>query len=201
MEREFTTFLTLRDLTVSNSINSVNIPKRAKLNLRLEGNTRLTATTDYTPAIYVDKDGFLTIAGPGTLTARTKQYAAAIGTGNASSGSITINGGTIYAYGGTQGAGIGCGKSDSAVVTCGPVTVNGGVVRAYGYLSVSDGKGVGGWAAGIGCGTGYSQSGGSLTSYTQTGGDVEAYGETAAASAAAAAAGSHARATAAGAVP
>ena len=177
---DFTTFLTLRDLTVSNSINSVNIPKRAKLNLRLEGNNRLTATTDYTPAIYVDKDGFLTIAGPGTLTARTKQYAAAIGTGNASSGSITINGGTIYAYGGTQGAGIGCGKSDSAVISCGPVTINGGTVRAYGYLSVSGGKGVGGWAAGIGCGTGYSQSGGSLTSYTQTGGDVEAYGETAA---------------------
>ena len=177
---DFTTFLTLRDLTVSNSINSVNIPKRAKLNLRLEGNTQLTATTDYTPAIYVDKDGFLTIAGPGTLTARTKQYAAAIGTGNASSGSITINGGTIYAYGGTQGAGIGCGKSDSAVISCGPVTINGGTVRAYGYLSVSGGKGVGGWAAGIGCGTGYSQSGGSLMSYTQTGGDVEAYGETAA---------------------
>ena len=71
-------------------------------------------------------------------------------------------------------------KSDSAVISCGPVTINGGTVRAYGYLSVSGGKGVGGWAAGIGCGTGYSQSGGSLTSYTQTGGDVEAYGETAA---------------------
>ena len=177
---DHTTFLTLRGLTVSNSINSVNVPQRAKLNLRLEGDTRLTATTDYTPAIYVDKQGSLTIDGPGTLTARSKQYAAAIGSGSASCGSISINGGTIYAYGGTQGAGIGCGKSDSAVISCGPVTINGGTVRAYGYLSVSGGKGVGGWAAGIGCGTGYSQSGGSLTSYTQTGGDVEAYGETAA---------------------
>ena len=179
----FTTFLTLRGVTVTNNDYLVATSDRSTVNLRLEGNNEINCASDGYPAIYVNggaNGGSLTIDGPGTLTARSKQYAAAIGAAGKNCGAITINGGTIYAYAGTQGAGIGCGKSDNEVVTCGPVTVNGGVVRAYGFLSVSGGKGNGGWAAGIGCGTGYSQSGGGLTSYTQTGGDVEAYGETAA---------------------
>ena len=180
---DHTTFLTLRNVTISNSVDVVSVSSRATLNLRLEGDNRLQTTADYKPPVYVDyRQGKLVIDGPGTLTAQSKQYAAAIGSANSSCGAITINGGTIYAYGGIQGAGIGCGKSDSSVVTCGPVTVNGGVVRAYGFHRNSNGTltGANGWAAGIGCGTGWSQNGGGLTSYTQTGGDVEAYGETAA---------------------
>ena len=181
----FTTFLTLRNVSITNNDYVIATSEKSTVNLRLEGNNAISCASDGYPAIYVNggaNGGALTIDGPGTLTARSRQYAAAIGSAGKSCGAITINGGTIYAYGGTQGPGIGCSKSDSAVVTCGPVTVNGGVVRAYGFLPNANGSlsGANGWAAGIGCGTGYSQSGGGLTSYTQTGGDVEAYGETAA---------------------
>ena len=178
-----TTFLTVRNATITNSANVISTSAGSTLNLRLEGDNRIICDTDNITPINVNSLATLVIDGPGTLTAMAQSYAAAIGAGGKeSSGAITVNGGTIYAYGGMQGAGIGCGKSDNVVVTCGPITVNGGTVRAYGFHRTANGGVLGstGWAAGIGCGTGYSQNGGSLTSYTQTGGDVEAYGETAA---------------------
>ena len=177
-----TTFLTIRNVTITNNSYTLSTSAGSMLNLRLEGDNWMSSYTDYNPAILVVNQSTIVIDGPGTLFAQAPNYAAAIGAGGNSCGAITINGGTIYAYGGTQGAGIGCGKNDGSVVTCGPVTVNGGTVRAYGFYRTSAGgvSGSTGWAAGIGCGTGYSQNGGGLTSYTQTGGDVEAYGETAA---------------------
>ena len=177
-----TTFLTIRNVTITNNSHTLSTSAGSMLNLRLEGDNWMSSYTDYNPAVLVVNQSTIVIDGPGTLFAQAPNYAAAIGAGGNSCGAITINGGTIYAYGGTQGAGIGCGKNDGSVVTCGPVTVNGGTVRAYGFYRTSAGgvSGSTGWAAGIGCGTGYSQNGGGLTSYTQTGGDVEAYGETAA---------------------
>ena len=177
-----TTFLTIRNVTITNNSYTLSTSAGSTLNLRLEGDNWMSSYTDYNPAVLVVDQSTIVIDGPGTLIAQAPNYAAAIGAGGNSCGAITINGGTIYAYGGTQGAGIGCGKSDGAVVTCGPVTVNGGTVRAYGFYRAANGgvSGGTGWAAGIGCGTCYNQSGGGLTSYTQTGGDVEAYGETAA---------------------
>ena len=177
-----TTFLTVRNVTITNSTHTISTSSGSTLNLRLEGDNWIGSYVDYNPVALVVNPSAMVIDGPGTLIAQGANYAAAIGAGNVSCGSITINGGTIYAYGGTQGAGIGCGKNDGSVVTCGPIAVNGGIVRAYGFYRNANGTltGANGWAAGIGCGTGYSQSGGGLTSYTQTGGDVEAYGETAA---------------------
>ena len=177
-----TTFLTVRNVTITNSTHTISTSSGSTLNLRLEGDNWMSSYGDYNPAILVVNQSAIVIDGPGTLFAQGPNYAAAIGAGGNSCGAITINGGTIYAYGGTQGAGIGCGKNDGSVVTCGPIAVNGGTVRAYGFYRNANGTltGANGWAAGIGCGTGYSQSGGGLTSYTQTGGDVEAYGETAA---------------------
>lgn len=55
-------------------------------------------------------------------------------------GTIVINGGTVYAHGGHQAAGIGGGLNSAATATS--ITVNGGTVYAYG----------GRWAAGIGDG-------------------------------------------------
>lgn len=179
------TFLTVRNVTITNSSYTLATSAGNTFNLRLEGDNWISCYNDGQPAILVDSQGGLVIDGTGTLTAQAPSYAGAIGAGGSSScGAITINGGTIYASGGMQGAGIGCGKTDESgkTVTCGPVTVNGGVVRAYGFHRTSAGgvSGSTGWAAGIGCGTAYNQNGGNLTSYTQTGGDVEAYGETAA---------------------
>ena len=182
------TFLTFRNLTASPSNRVVDLVTRANTTLYLEGaNTirTLSAVQNQSHApIAVASSAKLTIEGPGSLMARASQYSAAIGgCGNASCGAITINGGTIYAYGGMQGAGIGCGLNNGTAGTCGAITVNGGTVRAYGFSFNTDGKTANkntGWAAGIGGATGHNCNGGNLTSYTQTGGDVEAYGETAA---------------------
>ena len=187
-EQDHITFLTFRNLTATPSNRVVDIVARATTTLRLEGvnsiRTLSAAQNQSHAPIAVASNAKLTIEGPGTLTAKASQYSAAIGgCGNASCGAITINGGTIYAYGGMQGAGIGCGLNNGTAGTCGAITVNGGTVRAYGFSFNSDGKTANkntGWAAGIGGATGHNCSGGKLTSYTQTGGDVEAYGETAA---------------------
>jgi len=179
------TFLTLRDVTLTNRNYIISTARNTELTLSLEGTNELVSVTASTPAINVVDGAELVIDGAGTLIAESPSYAAAIGTGGSySSGSVTINGGAVYAYGGMQGAGIGCGKTDipGVSVTCGAVRVNGGIVRAYGFIRASNGgvSGSTGWAAGIGTGTSYITGGGSLASYTQTGGDVEAYGETAA---------------------
>ena len=186
-EPDHITFLTLRNLTATPSNRVVDVVGRANLTLKLEGENSirtLSAQQNQShAAIAVASTAKLTIEGPGKLTARSNRYSAAIGgCGNASSGTIIINGGTIYAYGGSQGAGIGCGVNGTTAGTCGPITVNGGTVRAYGFANGTSTTTIKdtGWAAGIGGGTGYSCHGGGLTSYTQTGGDVEAYGETAA---------------------
>jgi len=187
-ESDHITFLTFRNLTATPSNRVVDVVSRANTTLRLEGVNSiqtLSAVQNQAHApIAVASNAKLTIEGPGTLTAKANQYSAAIGgCGSNSSGEIIVNGGTIYAYGGMQGAGIGCGLNGSTAGTCGPITVNGGTVRAYGFSFSSDGKTANrntGWAAGIGGATGHNCNGGNLTSYTQTGGDVEAYGETAA---------------------
>ena len=84
------------------------------------------------------------------------------------SGTVTINAGRLEAKGGSQGAGIGVGSSDSVDgPTCGDVTVNGGTVIAW---TVN-------WGCGIGGATTYHKAGGNLKNYTQTGGDVRAHGQ------------------------
>ena len=89
------------------------------------------------PGIHVPSGSTLTIEGTGTLDARSNGWAAGIGGGSSiSCGNITINGGTITAIGGNNGAGIGCGKA-----TCGNISITGGTVEATGG---SNAAGIGG---------------------------------------------------------
>jgi len=179
--------VTFRDVTCINSNYTVYVGNRNKLTVVLEGTNQLRALSrehkSVNSPLHVPDTSELVIDGEGTLIAEALDYTAAIGAGGgANCGDITINGGTIYAYGGMQGAGIGCGITYSKAGNCGDVTINGGVVRAYGVRFNASGicDMNTGWAAGIGGATGRGCRGGNLKSYTQTGGDVEAYGNSAA---------------------
>ena len=83
-------------------------------------------------------------------------------------GTIIINGGSVYAYGGHQAAGIGGGLNGAATVTS--ITINGGTVSARG----------GRWAAGIGDGDSlqdnYTRLYGDPYAIVINGGTVEAVG-------------------------
>jgi len=98
--------------------------------------------------ITVNSGNSLTIYGQsgqtGKLTTGTpNDFMAGIGGGeNQSSGNITINGGTVNATGGYNGAGIGSGRYGN-----GSVTINGGTVNATGGV---DGSGIGGGNRGNG---------------------------------------------------
>ena len=100
--------------------------------LILTGDNELTGGGSDYPAIFVPQGSTLTIAGTGTLHAKVKGVAAAIGSGNATnnknSGNIVIKSGYIYAYGAAQSAGIG----SSQTGTCGDITIEGGEVNAWG---------------------------------------------------------------------
>ena len=89
------------------------------------------------PGIHVPSGKTLTIQGTGALDASSNGWAAGIGGGSSiSCGNITIEGGTITAMGGNNGAGIGCGKA-----TCGNISITGGTVEATGG---SNAAGIGG---------------------------------------------------------
>lgn len=104
------------------------------------------------PAVYVPQGSTLTIKGNGDLRAYGADVrvgyegGAGIGGGNkynnttVNCGNIVIDGGTIYAHGGNDAAGIGSGH----LGTCGTITINGGTIEAHG----------GGGSAGIGGGDG-----------------------------------------------
>ena len=106
------------------------------------------------PGIHVPSGSTLTIQGTGTLDARSNGWASGIGGGwSIASGNITINGGTITATGGNNGAGIGCGKTP-----CGNISITGGTVEATGG---SNAAGIGG-STDTSCGT-ITISGGTVT--------------------------------------
>ena len=115
----------------------------------LEG-TNIVRGSYRCPGIHVPSGYTLTIKSKnenGELNAYAFDYAAGIGGGWAlSCGNIVIEGGTIYAEGGAQCAGIGAGTSSAS---CGNITINGGVVTAKG----------GSGGCGIGAGTGHSSCG------------------------------------------
>ena len=108
------------------------------------------------PGIEVDAGESLIVEG-GTIDANGAAQAhngPGIGSGSGTAGSVTVHGGSIYAYGGTDGAGIG----GSAGHSGGSFTQDGGFVYARGA----------GNSAGIGGGSGHSGgtvniSGGTLT--------------------------------------
>ena len=109
--------------------------------------------------------------GMGALTANGASQSAGIGGGEGQpGGTITINGGRIYAYGGSDnnnGAGAGIGGGYSLYVReSGSITINGGYVTARGASA--------GWGGGAGIGGGGCS--GSINNVTITGGVIVAEG-------------------------
>ena len=157
--------------------------------VRKSQNSSLTIYGQSTPE--VDEEGHLTSnTGKLKVSGKTNSFSGIGGGGvtgeRSNAGSITINGGVIYATGGSYGAGIGGGDLGNG----GTITINGGMVTATGG---PQGAGIGGgaggaggniiinggsinakggfWAAGIGGGT--SGKGGTIKI---NGGDIKATG-------------------------
>ncbi|MBQ1852393.1 MAG: Cna B-type domain-containing protein [Lachnospiraceae bacterium] len=153
----------------SGSGNEISIGSRVTLsanstvNLILKDGVKLKVTSGITVPkgctlnIYAQSTG----SDMGQLYTGSNNVArnnAGIGGTGSGAGAITINGGKITAYGGSNSAGIGGGRYDNG----GAVTINGGAVNAYG-----------GSSGGAGIGGGRHGNGGTITI---NGGVVNAYG-------------------------
>lgn len=135
----------------------------------LFGNNNLTGGKLATGLQAGEPGTTLTIKGSGSLTARGRSLGAGIGSVNTAisgyvkdCGNIVIAGGTIVAYGGSEGAAIG----GASAKDCGDITITGGNVTAYG----------GGWAAGIGSSDGGTSTASWCGKITISGGTVYAKG-------------------------
>ncbi len=137
--------ITLSGVNISGN-PAINIEPGCNVTVNLSGENTLYAQELAVPArkspFNVPSGANLTINGPGSLNSRSSDnWGAGIGGGDGeASGTITINSGSITAYGGSYSAGIGGGAGQY-----GTVTIKGGEVKAYG----------GNWGAGIGGGTGW----------------------------------------------
>lgn len=150
------------------TLSNVNIETTSNAAVSVSGNVELVITgtntlrsgTDHAGVEKADDDGTLTISGPGTLEAYGGYSGAGIGSrANNNVRNIVINGGTITAEcTGDDGAGIGGGHSGKAE----NIRINGGVVTATG----------GEW--GFGIGSGYNEYSLLPTTITITGGTVKA---------------------------
>ena len=93
-----------------------------------EGTTNDVKAGYRSPGIFVPEGKTLTIQGNGTVNAYGGVLGAGIGSCVlVSCGNITISGGTVNAYGGETATGIGTGYADSS---CGDITISGGTVNA-----------------------------------------------------------------------
>ena len=126
----------------------------------IEGKNILQSGTDHAGVEKADDDGTLTISGPGTLEAYGGNWGAGIGSGSEKGCSnIVIESGTITAKGGVLGAGIGGGQHAAGQ----NITIRDGNVTA---IPGSEAAGIGGGCRGDGRnitiegGTVYSRSGG-----------------------------------------
>lgn len=138
--------VTLAGVTITPTYSSPGISCLGDATITLAAGSTNTVTSgnvDFA-GIYAGPAGkTLSIGGEGTLTASCKPnyigqvYAAGIGANSDKStcGDIVITGGTIYANGGSQGAGIGSGMGyggESRISRCGNITICGGTVVATG---------------------------------------------------------------------
>lgn len=105
-------------------MNKIECRGDAKIILAKGSTNIITNDEGYGSAIYTTADKTLTISGEGTLYAFGGQEGAGIG-GN---GDIVIENGTIIAYGGEYGAGIG----SEMYSLCGNITISGGEIIAVG---------------------------------------------------------------------
>ena len=161
--------ITLSEVRISNSVSPFRLLGSANVNLTLNGTNVLTCTGTVTTAgnyqagLYVSPSAALAIGGSGALNGTGGSGSAGIGgsalnstIGNVanSTGTITINSGTITVTGGNLGTGgSGCaGIGGGSYGGGGNITINGGMVTATNL----------GRGAGIGSGEGGS-SGGTIT--------------------------------------
>ena len=127
-----------------------------------EGTTNDVKAGYSSPGIFVPEGKTLTIQGSGTVNAYGGILGAGIGgCAQVSCGNITISGGTVNAYGENWAASIGTGSTNSR---CGDITISGGTVNAYGGKY---GAGIGSGHIRPSCGN-ITISGGTVTA---TGGD------------------------------
>ena len=130
--------------------------------LIIAGTNTLHSGTDHAGVEKADDDGTLTISGTGTLNAYGGESGAGIGSvKDVDVSNIVIESGTINAYGGSTGEGWGAGIGGGNNGDASNITINGGIILAVG----------GSEAAGIGGGIAADASG-----ITITGGEVTAIG-------------------------
>ena len=150
------------------TLSNVNIETTSDAAVSVSGNVELVIAgknilqsgTDHAGVEKADDDGTLTISGPGTLEAYGGNWGAGIGSGSEKGCSnIVIESGTITAKGGVLGAGIGGGQHAAGQ----NITIRDGNVTA---IPGSEAAGIGGGYQGDGRnitiegGTVYSRSGG-----------------------------------------
>ena len=150
--------VTLSNVTINASGAAVSVS--GNVELVIEGKNILQSGTDHAGVEKADDDGTLTISGPGTLEAYGGYSGAGIGSGSEKGCSnIVIESGTITAKGGVLGAGIGGGQLAAGQ----NITIRDGNVTA---IPGSEAAGIGGGCRGDGRnitiegGTVYSRSGG-----------------------------------------
>ena len=141
------------------TLSNVNIETTSDAAVSVSGNI-LQSGTDHAGVEKADDDGTLTISGPGTLEAYGGNWGAGIGSGSEKGCSnIVIESGTITAKGGVLGAGIGGGQHAAGQ----NITIRDGNVTA---IPGSEAAGIGGGCRGDGRnitiegGTVYAESGG-----------------------------------------
>ena len=150
--------VTLSNVNINASGAAVSVS--GNVELVIEGKNILQSGTDHAGVEKADDDGTLTISGPGTLEAYGGYSGAGIGSGSEKGCSnIVIESGTITAKGGVLGAGIGGGQHAAGQ----NITIRDGNVTA---IPGSEAAGIGGGCRGDGRnitiegGTVYSRSGG-----------------------------------------
>ena len=149
--------VTLSNVNINASGAAVSVS--GNVELVIAGTNTLHSGTDHAGVEKADDNGTLTISGTGTLNAYGGESGAGIGGGNNGDASnITINGGIILAVGGSEAAGIGGGIAADAS----GITITGGEVTAIG----------GGGAAAIGGGRAITSGGGKGENIQITGGNV-----------------------------
>ena len=149
--------VTLSNVNINASGAAVSVS--GNVELVIAGTNTLHSGTGHAGVEKADDNGTLTISGSGTLNAYGGESGAGIGSGSQKGCSnIEIESGIINAHGGQWGAGIGSGHSGKAE----NIRINGGVVTATG----------GEWGYGIG--SGYNEYSLLPTTITITGGTVKA---------------------------
>ena len=153
--------VTLSNVKIETTSNAaVSVSGNVELIIAGTNTNTLRSGTDHAGVEKADDNGTLTISGTGTLEAYGGQGGAGIGGArNKNAGNIVIEGGTIKANGGTWGAGIGGGQSAAGQ----NITIRDGNVTA---IPGGEAAGIGGGYQGSGKnitiegGTVYSRSGG-----------------------------------------